>query len=104
MNGRAPNSSLTGSHFDVTKKLKPNFLIAIEDPLNNCQPTRKISTKTRSAISKVSHSKALSPSFDGRDILRSTSPDTTVFMTFSFIFGTGSYRRFVKSSCWKQSI
>src|SRR5258708_20965596 len=69
MNGRAQNRPATGSHVDVVRKEKPNRRIANDEPRASCQPTRKTSTTTASAIASVSHSNALSPKRDGGFIL-----------------------------------
>src|SRR5437016_10161228 len=68
MKGNAPNCSATGSQVEVARKWNPNFLIASDEPRANCQPTRKISATTASAMASVIHSNALSPKGDGRDI------------------------------------
>src|SRR6266850_4071963 len=65
MNGSAPNCSATGSHVDVVRKWKPNFLMASEDPTHNSHPIRMTSTTTADAIASVSHSNARSPNRDG---------------------------------------
>ena len=77
MNGNAPNCSATGSHVDVTRKWKPNFLIATDDPIQSCQPIRIISTTTAIAMASVSHSNALSPKRDGDTILSWTERSST---------------------------
>src|SRR5205814_6277754 len=69
INGSAPNCSATGSHVDVVRKRKPNFLMASEDPIHNSHPIKMTSTTTADAIARVSHSNALSPNRDGGAIL-----------------------------------
>src|SRR5215470_3438235 len=68
MKGSAPNCSATGSQVDVTRKRTPNFFMASKDPLQSSQPTKIMSSTTANAIASVSHSNALSPNRDGRDI------------------------------------
>src|ERR1700720_1183739 len=48
--------------------------MASDEPRASCQPTRKTSATTASAIASVSHSNALSPKRDGGFILAATEP------------------------------
>src|SRR5262249_34782564 len=68
MKGSAPNCSATGSQVDVTRKCTPNFFMASKDPAQSSQPTKIMSSTTANAMASVSHSNALSPNRDGRDI------------------------------------
>src|SRR5947207_14876441 len=77
MNGTAPYRSATGSQVDVTKKWKPNFLMARTDPCHSAHPIRTTSTATVSAMANVSHSNALSPKRARRDIAWATDRGLT---------------------------
>src|SRR5437016_3987707 len=68
MNGSAPKFSATGSHVDAVTKRIPNFPIAAAEPRASCQPTKKTSATTASAIASVSKPKTLSPTRDGGGI------------------------------------
>src|SRR5213596_4181286 len=72
MNGNAPNCSATRSQVEVARKWNPNLLIAKDEPFASCQPTRKTSATTASAIASVKYSNALSPKRDGGDIRATT--------------------------------
>src|SRR5947199_4738871 len=99
MKGSAPNCSATGSQVDVTRKSKPNFSIATEDPIQSCQPIRIISTTTASAIASVSHSNALSPKRDG-DAMRawtersSTAIDAATAIKLNILISSGRPLRY----------
>src|SRR6266513_682303 len=68
MNGSAPKFSATGSQVDPVTNRNPNFSTAAAEPRASCQPTKKTSATTASAIASVSKPKILSPTRDGRGI------------------------------------